>query len=224
MAMVAAFSLIATYANGATALALGEAKTIRVLGQYPVLPGLHSTADLQSAIHTHPAMYAQATSLLGLSKAQSSVLVSRIDAGDVKWVVIPRHLERMTWSVNGRAGVVDNVIIPPKSYGWEIDVRGPNNIAEVYIPQACGNFSILHRKLPQQISFVPVPTPRPVPATPTPVATATPIPVTPPPASTIVTPHKQPFAIPLILFGLLAGLLGGGGSSTGGLPPPPPCF
>lgn len=202
-----------------------------VLGRAPVLGRLRSTAELREKMRSESSVFLQAASLIGLTNVQTDTLMHDIDAGNLRYVVVPRHLERTTWSADGRAHVLDNVIIPADTHGWEIDLRNGRTISEVFIPAACGNLSIDHRRLPPPHRDA-VPTPPPHrDAVPPPVAVVTPQPlppVPPPPPQTIVQ-VQRPSIVPWLLAGVALFIAGRNTSTTttiiNNIPStPPPCF
>ncbi len=206
---------------------------LTVLGRAPVLGQLRSTAELREKMRSNSPVFLQAAALIGLTNEQTDTLMRDIDAGNLRYVIVPRHLERMTWSADGRAHVLDNVIIPADTHGWEIDISDGRTLSEVFIPAACGNLSINHRRLPPP-HREPVPTPPPhrdaVP-TPPPVAVVTPQPlppVPPPPPQTIVQ-VQRPSILPWLLAGVALFIAGRNSSTTttiiNNIPStPPPCF
>ncbi len=175
---------------------------VATLGRDPVLGSLQSTGDLKRAVRNHPALFRQASLLAGLSEKQTRVAMAEIQAGHVRYITLPRHLERMTWG-NVNVHVISDVVIPPGTKGWEVDVRSGRQMAALLIPAACGNVSVIHRMAPMIAAAprppLPTPPPRqaPVAAAPAPAPVETPVP--PPPPETIV--HHQsavPWFLPLL--------------------------
>lgn len=217
------------FLNPGTARAADGPIHIRVLGRAPVLGRLDSAAQLRQKMHEHVGVFFQAARLIGLTPAQIDTLMRDIDENHLRYVTLPRHLERTTWASYGRAHVLYNAIIPSGTKGWEIDLRNGRTISQILIPAACGNLSIDPRRLPPP---KPKPVPTPIP-TPKPTPTQTPVPVPaptlppPPPHTQVVTQHRS--AVPLILAGIALFFLGHTGSTTTTLiqnipPTPPPCF
>ncbi|HEY8297499.1 MAG TPA: hypothetical protein VIG32_05705 [Candidatus Baltobacteraceae bacterium] len=175
---------------------------IRQLGHAPLLGTLHSTNELQTAVLAHQALFHQAATLVGMSPAQYRRMISQIEAGNVKYVTIPRHLERMTWAGGGPAQVLSDVVIPAGTKGWEIDLQSGRNVTVAFIPAICGNLSIVHRRLPaplaaRQLPIPPQPTPAPF------VPEVTPAPIATPPPQTIVETRRPGVIVPLLgLLGL----------------------
>jgi len=207
---------------------------LEVLGRAPVLGQLRSTAELRERMRSDNSVFLQAAALIGLTNVQTDTLMHDIDAGNLRYVVIPRHLERTTWAADGQAHVLNDVIIPADTHGWEIDIRDGQTISEVFIPAACGNLSINHRRLPPpHRDAVPTPPPhRDAVPTPPPVAVVTPQPlppVPPPPPQTIVRVQRQSI-LPWLVAGLALFIAGHNSTNTtttiiNNIPStPPPCW
>ncbi|MHB8147987.1 MAG: hypothetical protein ACYDGM_12105 [Vulcanimicrobiaceae bacterium] len=210
MIRLAAFALTATLA-ALSALCLpiaaraeGAPIVIGVLGRAPVLGQLRSTPELREKMHADSSVFLQAAALIGLTNVQIDTLMRDIDAGDLRYGLVPRHLERMTWAADGVAHVLNNVIIPAGTHGWEIDLRDGRTVSEVFIPAACGNLSIIHRRLPPPRRDAVPPPPRDAVPTPPPAPVMTPSPlppVPPPPPQTIVRVQRESI-VPWLVAGL----------------------
>ncbi|MHB8591047.1 MAG: hypothetical protein ACYDBO_03580 [Vulcanimicrobiaceae bacterium] len=227
LALAGTFALAAVSFHPAAARA---AVVIRTLGHAPLLGGLHSTADLQKAVRTHEALFAEAASQLGLTQEQYARLSYAIQSKHVRWVTIPRRLQMMTWSDGTYVYLIHDVIIPAHSDGWEVDLRSGDERLALYIPMACGNLSINRSKIPPKPEPKPEPIPTPLP-TPVPTPKPQPIPtmppVIPPPPATVVRSFHTVSIIPIILWGLF----GRGSTTTNNYyyntitpPLPPPAF
>ena len=141
-----------------------------VLGTAPLLGQMSSTADLQERVTERRAMFETAASDLGLTDAETDELVQHIMSGQVRWVMVPRHLDAMTWAWDGSVYMYRDVIIPSDEYGWETDIRVGSTVHALFIPAACGNLSLVERSA--QVSYVPPPQPPPQPPAPPPTCPA----------------------------------------------------
>lgn len=136
-----------------------------VLGTAPLLGQMSSLSDLQQRVTERRAMFETAAQDLGLTQDETSELVGRIMAGQARWVVVPRHLDEMTWAWDGSVYMYRDVVIPADEYGWQVDIRVGSNVHELFIPAACGNLSLVERHV--QISYAPPPpAPQPPPQPP----------------------------------------------------------
>lgn len=129
-----------------------------VLGTAPLLGQMSSTADLQERVSQRRAMFETAAGDLGLTDSETAELVQRIMSGRVRWTVMPRHLDAMTWAWDGSVYMYRDVVIPDDEYGWETDIRVGDNVHALFIPAACGNLSLVERSVP--VAYVPPPPPQ----------------------------------------------------------------
>lgn len=109
------------------------------------------------------------------------------------YVTIPRRLDAMSWRSGNRVHVLHDVLIPAKTMGWEVDLAEGGSVLAVFIPNKCGNLSLLRKPavrvaravkvLPASIAY----------AAPAPAPAATPVPT---PAPTAI-PTQAPMQVPL---------------------------
>ena len=220
-----------------TSPALSQPHVIAQLGTSPLLGQVESTQALQTDVARNARLFQQAGTKLGLSSSEYSQLRDRIATARLTYVTIPRRLDAMTWSANGQVKVLHDVVIPANTYGWEADIKQNGQIVAVFIPNKCGNLSMIRRPAPVVASLPtrvkashyappPVPAPAAVAASPTaaPVPETQPAPAaTPAPYTTLAsnTPaaagggHHFPwFLLLLPVIGFVGGH--GGGISTNG--------
>ncbi|HEY8314941.1 MAG TPA: hypothetical protein VIG51_12340 [Candidatus Baltobacteraceae bacterium] len=131
-----------------TSPAIAATHVIAELGNAPLLGQLDSASSLQTNVARNQVLFATAGRKLGLSKAEYAQLRDRIDSSRLAYVTIPRHLDAMTWSNAGRVYVVRDVRIPANTRGWEVDLRENGQIVALFIPQKCGNLSLVRRPAP----------------------------------------------------------------------------
>ena len=189
---------------------------------------IDSTSTLKADMSKYDATFAKAARKLGLTDAQ----YREFKLASPTPVILPRHLDAMTWSDGHNVKILYDVMIPANTQGWEVDLHSGNQILALLVPARCGNLSLVVRQAPHIAQAAPrpmavAPAPAPPVAVPPPeevaaapvVAEAAPAPAAfPPPVK-----HVSPLwlgVVPLI-FGLVGGG-GGGGGSTGG-PPTLPC-
>jgi hypothetical protein len=220
-------ALIPLLVSLGAAPALAKTVVIAELGTAPLLGTSTSTAALRTDVAHHRVWMRAAATKLGLSGADYASFAGAIASSHVAWVVVPRHLDAMTWRSGNRVYVLHDVEIPAGTRGWEVDLRAHGRTLALFMPATCGNLSLIVRPLPARIAMVPrprvaalAPLPAPiVPAAPAaPVVAAAPVPDdSVPPAAPVahtfppaVAAHHAFFWYPLLL-GLTA--LNGGGSS-----------
>jgi len=231
--------------------AIAKPHEIAQLGTAPLTGEIASTSQLQANVNRQRHLFEVAGTKLGLSPREFAQFAARIDAKQLTYVTIPRHLDAMSWSSGGRVYVLHDVIIPAQTKGWEIDLQEQDHVVALFVPARCGNLSILRRPLPA-IAKAPAPPPRvavEAAATAPPVAPAAPAvsmpappPATPAPYESVasstppVTHHARWWPLLLIpIVGLIAGGFHGGstpplttvpplnGPPPGPTPPPAGC-
>jgi hypothetical protein len=226
----ASLLLIASLASPARA----TTHQVAQLGNAPLLGQLDSTATLRANVTRNQRLFSTAGKRLGLNAAEYEQLRRRIASSHLAYGTIPSHLDAMTWSRNGHVYVVRDVNIPPNTQGWTIELHETGQIVDLYIPNRCGNLSVVRKAVPVVGRSL-------RPAQPLAAATAvpsrdtalTPLPVAPPPALPAPVPTAGPFVrqftapvaagthhanallpiLGLIAIGFLAGGHGGGTSA-----------
>lgn len=220
---------------------------VATLGTAPLVGPIASSAQMRDDVREHPALFGAAARRLGATSAEFRRFQVAVAGGDYHYVVIPRHLDAMSWSGGNGVHVIHDVVIPAHTYGWEVDVPEGDRVAAFYVPNVCGNLSLIRRGMPRvalrpkavtHVAPPPVAAAPPVVAPP-PEAAAPPVeaPVPVAAAPEVVATPVPPLAVPpaakphYALLGFLAPLAallfgGGGGSGTsssgggGGMPCP----
>ena len=219
------FALLLALALPIQSLAASHAISSAQLTQGSLLGQIASTAELQRDFNSNGDLIAQASADLGLTHQDYLTVRRAIALGQARYVVIPRHLDAMAGQHDGRAFVVKNVTIPAGVYGWEVDLNEPDGIARVFVPNKCGNVSVLRVKHyrvaaarvtpPPVIAAAPLQAPPVAAETPAPVAVATAVPVAVlPPVAPVATGASHLGWLALLLVPVL--LIAGGGGNHGG--------
>ena len=203
---------------------MAHTTVIAELGTAPLLGTSTSTADLRARVAANDHVLWQAARKLGLSDAEYQQVRSAIGASHVAWVVVPRHLDGMTWRSGSAVYALHDVVIPAQTHGWEIDVAEPHAVAAVYMPAACGNLSLVRRAVPV-VAHRPAPPVVAAALPPAPVEAAAPQDVVAdapvvadatefPPAPVAAAAHH--FTLAPLLFGLagIVGALASGGPAA----------
>lgn len=132
--------------------AIAGPHAIAELGTAPLIGQIASTAQLQADVSRQRALFAAAGSKLGLTPREYAQFASRIGSRQLAYVIIPRHLDAMSWSSGGNVYVLHDVIIPANTHGWEIDLQESGQEVALFVPARCGNLSILRRSIPRLAS------------------------------------------------------------------------
>jgi len=153
--------------------AVAQPHVIAQLGTAPLIGRIASTPQLREDIRKEARLFELAGAKLGLTPAQYAQALSRINAGQLSYVTIPRHLDAMSWASAGHVYVLHDVVIPANTRGWETDLTTSGQLIALFIPARCGNLSIVRKPLmhvaqaaPAVVAPSPVVAPTPVPSTP----------------------------------------------------------
>src|SRR5579883_1123037 len=156
------------------------------LGRYTVAgSSLPSTALLRA----RRSRLLAAARTIPLTQGEYEALSAELTSPTVlQYGPIPRRLDVMT-SGPAPYHAIHNVLIPPNQHGWHLTFSHGIHRTDIYIPNACGNVSVIrtieHPKKVAAARFVrkPVEAPAPLPPTaaPAPELTPTPLPPTPTP-------------------------------------------
>ncbi|HKU66228.1 MAG TPA: hypothetical protein VJP85_00475 [Candidatus Baltobacteraceae bacterium] len=168
--------------------ALAQPHVIAQLGTAPLIGQVASTQQLQGDVSKQREIFAAAGRQLGLTSAEFDQFSRRIARRQLTYVVIPRHLDAMSWRSGERVHVLHDVVIPAHTMGWEVDLAEKGQTVALFIPNKCGNLSLLRRPAPlvarvdavQTVAPSPSPSPAPTVA-PTQAPAPTPAPATPAP-------------------------------------------
>jgi hypothetical protein len=159
--------------------AIAQPHRIAQLGSAPLIGEISSTAQLKSDAVHNQAVFKAAGLELGLTPNEYAAFSSRVAAGRLAYVTVPRHLDAMSWASAGRVYVERDVVIPRATKGWEIDLQERNETVALFIPARCGNLSIVRRSRPRLAAA-----PSRIIADPTPAIAMSPTP--------LVTPNAMP--------------------------------
>ncbi len=211
------------------------------LGAAPLLGSSASTAQLRARVDAAGSRVALAAAELGLSDSEYRAFRTALFSHRLPWGILPRHLDAMAFYRADGVHVLHDVLIPVKTFGWEVDIAEAGQTVRVIVPATCGNLSVLRAFHPAIASHpaqrVAASVEHAAPATPTPSATQSPSPApsasaspqstetpAPSPSPTTVasetppppTHHMRwPWAIPIVLLFFFHG-----GSHGGSSPPP----
>jgi hypothetical protein len=227
-----------------TAPAFARTIEIATLGHAPVMGASTNATELKANLRKNEAIMRRAGLAIGLTTAQYDTVRTTIEVGKPNWVVVPRHLDVMTWAYAGRVHTLHDVRIPANQTGFEVDIPEGDHVLAVYVPGKCGNISLARRAVRHvaaaKIHNFPVPHPATVVAPAVAVAPATvaapavvaPVPAVPL-APAVAVAHHGIGLLPLaaVLPFLFHGGSGGSvvtpflGNNTGGgtIVSPPPC-
>jgi putative component of toxin-antitoxin plasmid stabilization module len=199
-----------------------------------------SAEDVWNATREHAKLFGDAATRIGLSPAEYREFRTALLDGKAAYVKLPRRLDAMSGARRGSAYAVHNAVMQQTIMGWRVALADGNT---VYVPQVCGNISLLRRSAVASAGHAPLRLAKAthphyvqaayhVPAAP-PARVDTPVTMVPPEdvpieaAPTIAqavpaaaASHGNPFLyfIPVAIGGIVAGV-----SHPGTPAGPPPC-
>ena len=128
--------------------ALAQPIEIATLGRAPLMGQSTNAAELQYNFKHNEGLMRQAGMDLGLTNEQYEQFRLALEVGKPNWVVVPRHLDAMTWASGGQVHVLRDVIIPANQKGVEVDLHSGDKIISLFLPAKCGNLSVIRRAVP----------------------------------------------------------------------------
>jgi hypothetical protein len=194
-----------------------------------------SAEEVWNATREHPKLFSDAADRIGLTPAEYREFRQQLLDGKAVYVQLPRRLDAMSGARHGSVYAVKNAVMNKTIMGWRVPLSDGN---VVYVPQICGNISLLrhaavaqvhHRKVVASAYHAPVYTP---------AVAAQPVEVTPPaeqeapieapatvaqavPAAAVTHPSGLLYLIPAAIGGAIAGFSHGTSNTT--TPQAPPC-
>lgn len=173
--------------------AAAQTHVIAQLGTAPLIGAVASTAQLQNDMREQREIFETAALQLGLTPSEFLAVQGRIERGQVTYVTIPRRLDAMSWRNGESVHVLRDVVIPAKTMGWEVDLAEDGQTLAVFIPNKCGNLSLLRRPAPR-LARAPKVLPASISyATPAPAPVTTPVPA-PAPSAVPAAPMQVPLS------------------------------
>ncbi len=157
--------------------AAAQTHVIAQLGTAPLVGQVESTQQLQSDVAQQRAIFSAAGQSLGLTPAEFAQFQRRIANRQLSYVTIPRRLDAMSWRSGGRVHVLHDVLIPAHTMGWEVDLTEHSQIVALFIPNKCGNLSLIRRPAPLLARTMP--------------ATTHAVTYAPPPTAPPAAPHRH---------------------------------
>ena len=131
-----------------SAPAFAKTTVIAELGTAPLLRTSYSTQEMRDNVASNAPFVASAARKIGLSSREYAAFRAAIRDSHVAWVVVPRHLDAMSWRSGTSVYALHNVLIPANTHGWEIDVPTSGQRVAIYLPAACGNVSVVRTAIP----------------------------------------------------------------------------
>jgi hypothetical protein len=103
-----------------------------------------SAEEVWNATRVHAREYSDAAAKIGLTPAEYKQFRDALLDGKAVYVTLPSHVDAMAGYRHGYVYAVHNANIQGKAMGWKVAL--PDG-AIVYVPQTCGNLSVLRQKV-----------------------------------------------------------------------------
>lgn len=198
-----------------------------------------SAEEVWNATKVHSKLFSDAARRIGLSGSEYDEFRGKLLDGKAVYVRLPRRVDAMSGARRGSVYAVRNAVMNAPVMGWQVSLADGNI---VYVPQVCGNISLLRpvrtvAKLPVKRvagrkvvpAFHPavavVPPETPVIVTPTETPDRVEIPPVPPTVAQVVPAAASGgggflFFIPALIGGAIATITHTNTPQS----PPPPCI
>ncbi|GAC1409011.1 MAG: hypothetical protein NVSMB64_17710 [Candidatus Velthaea sp.] len=104
-------------------------------------PPAHLT-DIYYATSDHPGVYKEAAKRIGLTTQEYAEFRQSLLEGNALYVRLPRRLDSMAGMHRSTKHVyaLNNVLVPDGTMGWKVQLADGT---QVYVPQVCGNLSMI---------------------------------------------------------------------------------
>jgi hypothetical protein len=103
-------------------------------------PSPASAEEVWNATRVHAKLFSDAAQRIGLTPAEYKEFRSSMLAGKAVYLTLPRRVDAMSGARGGSVYAVKNAVMTKPIMGWRINLADGNI---VYVPQICGNISLL---------------------------------------------------------------------------------
>jgi hypothetical protein len=101
-----------------------------------------SAEEVWYATHQHARVFSEAARQIGLSSGEYQEFRDSLLDGRALYVKLPHRLDAMSVDHRGNVYSIENAVLTGTAMGWRVSLRDGT---EVYVPQTCGNISLLRR-------------------------------------------------------------------------------
>jgi hypothetical protein len=103
-------------------------------------PSPASAEEVWNATQEHSKLFSDAAARIGLTPAEYKEFRSNLLDGKAVYVKLPRRVDAMSGDRRGSVYAVHNAVMTSTIMGWRVALSDGN---VVYVPQVCGNISLL---------------------------------------------------------------------------------
>ncbi len=108
-----------------------------------------SAEEVWNATRVHAKLFNDAAARIGMTSAEYQEFRTALLDGKSAYVRLPRKVDAMSGARRGSVYAVRNAVMTQTVMGWRVPLNDGNI---VYVPQVCGNISLLH---PAHIAAIP---------------------------------------------------------------------
>ncbi len=101
----------------------------------------NTAEEVWNATKEHSKIYAEGARKVGLSGSEYAEFQQALLDGKALYVRLPTHIDAMAGLHHGRPYAIKSVTVPEKTLGWKVAL---SDGTLVYVPQVCGNLSLVH--------------------------------------------------------------------------------
>ena len=114
----------------------------------------NSAEEVWNATREHSKIFSESARQVGLTGSEYSEFQQALLDGKAIYVRLPSHVDAMAGLHRGHPYAVKSVTVPANTLGWKVAL---SDGTLVYVPQICGNISVVHAPA---IAYKPKPKPK----------------------------------------------------------------
>jgi hypothetical protein len=103
-------------------------------------PSPASAEEVWNATRVHSKLFSDAAQRIGLTPSEYKEFRNNLLAGKAIYLTLPRRVDAMSGARGGSVYAVKNAVMTKPIMGWRVALADGN---VVYVPQICGNISLL---------------------------------------------------------------------------------
>jgi hypothetical protein len=101
----------------------------------------NSAEEVWNATREHSKIFSESARKVGLTGSEYTEFQQALLDGKAVYVRLPAHVDAMAGLHRGHPYAVKSVLVPANTLGWKVAL---SDGTLVYVPQICGNISIVH--------------------------------------------------------------------------------
>ncbi len=101
----------------------------------------NTAEEVWNATREHSKTYSEAARKVGLTGSEYGEFQQALLDGNAVYIRLPSHVDAMAGLHHGHPYAIKSVTVPANTLGWKVALADGTT---VYIPQICGNISVVH--------------------------------------------------------------------------------